>query len=148
MPVTPTLESPPGSPEATTGPTHPDVAALVGTSGGRTAVDIALKAAEATAGRVWVIRCVDNTGVTDPQEMTRRSAAARSELARLVADYIDVDGIDITERLHVGTVRSLLRTLDPSVGTVIVADDDATGKSEDLALCPVPIRVVDHSDRA
>ncbi|MET0828853.1 MAG: hypothetical protein ABWY26_04980 [Microbacterium sp.] len=123
-----------------------DVGLLLGAGDGRAALEVALGQAAISGGKVCVMRCVDNSGIRSPRALRQRSAAARAQLTRTVAGHLAADGgTHVTERLHVGTLASLLRTLEPSIGALVV-DGPSAGRPELRTLCPVPVHMVGDAD--
>ena len=124
---------------------RPDVGVLVGADGAHRAMAVALRKAAASGGDVCVIRYVDNIGIRSPDPLIRRSQVARSQLAQIVSEQqlARHDETRVTERLHVGTLESLLSTLEPSIGSVVFEGAQGPLVREIVALCPVPVSVVD-----
>ena len=123
---------------------RPDVGVIVDDDDARQAMRVAVQKAAANGGKVCVMRYVDNTGIRSPRAMIRKSAAARSQLARIVSQHLDDNPqTHITERLHVGTLESLLRTLEPSIGGVVLGGAHDLATQEIVSLCPVPACIVD-----
>jgi hypothetical protein len=123
---------------------RPDVGLLLGVGDDKSAIRAAIQKAADTGGSVCVLRCLDNTGIRSSRELISRSAAARSQLARVVSEsFADGAGPRVTERLHIGTLQSLLRGLPKSIGVLVVASPLAPETRRILRQCPVPQLVVD-----
>jgi hypothetical protein len=123
---------------------RPDVGVIVGGDDAHQAMGVAVQKAAASGGKVCAIGYVDNTGIRSPRALIRRSAAIRSQLGRIVSQHLaDNREMHVTERLHVGSLGSLLRTLEPSIGVVVLEGAQDAITHEIVSLCPVPVCIVD-----
>jgi len=122
---------------------RPDVGVIITTRDpSDQALDAALRAAEATGGRVCLMGCVDTTGAPRPAEPRDLSAEAREQLgrirARCHARRIDVG---VYERLHIGSLASMLATSEDSLGVMII-DRSPIAAGDVLARCPIAVTAV------
>lgn len=139
--MVPTTASPAQQAPVTEVAVKRDVGLLLGHADPHAAMAVARRMAIVSGGRVRLMRCVDSTGIRSAEELARRSAAARAQLAVTTAEELAEDP-DVTERLHVGTLESLLGTLEPSIGALVVAEPRGMF-SELSSACPVPLYLVD-----
>lgn len=122
---------------------RPDVGVIVSADADpRATIVAAVQAAASRGGLVCVMRCVDDTAIPFSRRRIRVAQQARVELAAIVSEYASHHpAAAITERLHRGTLASLLSTLEPGIGAVLVpAGSEVT--PEVAARCPVPVTVV------
>lgn len=123
---------------------RPDVGVIIGAEDADRAIDVAVRTAAATGGDVCVIRYVDNIGIRSTDSLIQRSEAARTQLARVVSEQVaEHADTSFTERLHVGTLESLLRTLEPSIGLVVSQRTPGPSIRQIVSLCPVFVCLVD-----
>ena len=121
-------------------PGRPDVGVILTDGDARRAIDIAVRRAAASGGDVCIMRYLDNIGIRSADPLIRRSEAARSQLARIVTDLLGQNvRTRFTERLHIGTLESLLRTLESSVGIVVIPRPADPAARRSMSQCPVPV---------
>ena len=125
---------------------RPDAAVIIGAADPPESVlrVAALRAADAD-GVLRVIHFVDLDALPRA-ERPARACAARSHLRDVVERYrARTLDLRVTERLHFGPLHTLVDSLEPTVGTVVVAatpDDPWAG--ELASSCPVPVWMTDR----
>lgn len=122
---------------------RPDVAVVIGTGDEHLGLRTAAAKARRSGGKVCVIRCIDNAGIGETHRMIERSADARSQLATVISSHSTEFAPErVWSRLHIGSLQSLLTTLEPSIGAVVV-EGPATDAPGDLETsCPAAIEFV------
>jgi hypothetical protein len=49
----------------------------------------------------------------------------------------------VTDRLHIGSLQSLLDRLEPSIGNLVIGSEEDASRRELLDACRVPVTVVE-----
>lgn len=127
---------------------RPDVAVIIDTADPPDCVlRVAGLHAASEGGVLHVVQVLDAQESRSSAADSRRTSTARSHLGRVVERYgAKQAGVPVTERLHFGSLRTLLNTLESSVGTVVVeAAADDTWRRQVASLSPVPVWVVDRT---
>jgi hypothetical protein len=121
---------------------RPDVAVLL--HEGRStdaALTAAAREAAASGGDVRVMLCVDDRDMSS-RERRREQVRGRRDLARAASMLRACDPrVAASERLHLGSLDSLLCTLEETVGAVIGSAGDPR-MDVVRTVCPVPVRIV------
>lgn len=124
----------------------PDVLVILGQSDfPETVIRIGEVIAKMNGGVIDVVRLVESSRLSMTADPAARSAHARMHLATVVKGYVRAHpDAPVRERLHIGSLSSLLKTLDHTIGMVLVSA--AQPEIADLVTsCPVPVLVVDRS---
>lgn len=107
-------------------------------------IDVAARIAASRGGQLRLMRYIDDAGSHGAHELGLRSAAAREQLADLRAQCRASDPhLVVTDRLHIGSLESLLDRLEPSIGSLVIGPDEDAARQELLDGCGVPVTVVD-----
>lgn len=121
---------------------RPDVALIIGKAGACPGAErIAAWCATNRKGAVQVMRYADDAAAGPAR--AEPLGVARLELASMVSRFIRTyPDVRVVERLHAGSLESLLRTLGDTVGIAVIAGDPA-GSRGAVAACDVPVLMVD-----
>ncbi|GAA1973982.1 hypothetical protein [Microbacterium pumilum] len=108
------------------------------------AITVAAQMAARSGGRLCLMRYVDDTRLHQAHELALKSGEARVQLANLRARCRANDPhLVITDRLHIGTLESLLARLEPSIGSLVIGSLRDPTPSELLAMSALPVTFVE-----